>query len=205
MAEMDCARLHEVGAELALGVLPGRDRATAMAHVQDCVACEQHVRELAAVGDRLVGLAPGAEPPVGFEQRVMRRLGFSPRWRRWLAIAAAVVLAVCFGAGGWLLHSVVHDDLTSTTIMSDGHQVGEAFAYTDHRPWVYVELVELPTGGPVFCEIELADGRTVTIGSFPLSGGSGAWAGPAPLAGTELVEVRILGEDGALLGAGRMH
>jgi hypothetical protein len=201
MAEMDCARLREVGAELALGVLPAPDRATALAHLQGCATCEQHVRELAVLGDRLTGLPAGVEPPLGFDGRVMRRLGFRRR-RRWLA--AAVVGAVLLVVGGWALRALVYDELTSTTIMSEGHQVGEVFTYTDHRPWVYVELTALPESGTVYCQLILADGRLIDVGSFPVTAGVGAWGGPAPLTESDLVEVRILTPDGALVGVGQL-
>src|SRR5947199_5423679 len=118
MAELGCERLHEVGPELALGVLSGRDRADAIVHLQDCPVCEQHVRELSVIGDRLVLLVPGAEPPVGFEQRVLDRLGLPARrrhWRRrWLA-AAAAVLAVGLGAAGWAVHGALQTEGGFTT------------------------------------------------------------------------------------------
>jgi hypothetical protein len=203
MAEMDCARLREVGAEFALGVLPTVDRAAALSHLRTCAACERYVQELAALGDRLTGLPTGVEPPLGFDGRVMRRLGFRPR-RRWLA-AAAVVVAVLFGAGGWVLHGLVHDDLTKTTIIADGNQVGDVFTYTDDGPpWVYVALTDLPQSGTMHCQLIFANGRLLDVGSFLIEAGSGGWGGPAPLTESDLVEVRILAEDGALLGVGRM-
>jgi len=202
MAETDCARLHEVGAELALGVLPPKDRAAAIAHVRDCTTCERYVQDLAAIGDRLTGLPTAVEPPLGFDGRVLRRLGFRRR-RLWL-VAAAVVLAVLIGAGGWVLREMVHDDLTKAMIVADGHQVGDVFTYTDGPPWVYVELTALPASGTVRCQLILANGRLIDAGSFRITSGAGGWGGPAPLREAELVEVRILAEDGALLGVGRL-
>jgi hypothetical protein len=201
MVELDCARLREVGAELALGVLPDLDRAEALAHLENCPACEQHVRDLTAVGDRLAGLTPGVEPPLGFDGRVLRRLGYRGR-RRWLA-ASLLVLAVAVAVGGWLLRAVYYDEVSSTTIMAEGHQVGEVFTYTDGQPWVYVELTALPPVGTAYCQLVLADGRVIDVGAFPVAGGTGAWGGPAPLAETDLAEVRILTPDGALLATGR--
>jgi hypothetical protein len=43
----------------------------------------------------------------------------------------------------------------------------------------------------------------MTVGSFPVSAGSGQWAVPAPASEAHLVEVRILAEDGSLLGSAR--
>ncbi|MGW2424877.1 zf-HC2 domain-containing protein, partial [Streptomyces sp. NPDC001709] len=62
-SDANCDRLREIGAELALGVLPGRERAEAVAHLDRCADCREYVRQLTLVGDRLIGLLPGSEPP----------------------------------------------------------------------------------------------------------------------------------------------
>ena len=73
--EMGCAEFADAAAELALGVLTGRERAQALAHLDRCEACRENVRRLAVTGEELVGLLPAIEPPAGFETRVMERLG----------------------------------------------------------------------------------------------------------------------------------
>ena len=73
--EMGCAEFADVAAELALGVLTGRERARALAHLDQCDACRENVRQLTVTGEELVGLLPAIEPPAGFETRVMERLG----------------------------------------------------------------------------------------------------------------------------------
>src|SRR6516162_8620306 len=75
--DMGCARFADVAAELALGVLTGRERAEALAHLDHCEACREHVRQLTMTGEELLGLLPSREPPAGFETRVMERLGLS--------------------------------------------------------------------------------------------------------------------------------
>jgi len=73
--DMTCAELADVAAELALGVLTGRERAVAVAHLDRCDGCREYVRQLMATGEQLVELLPAAEPPAGFETRVLARLG----------------------------------------------------------------------------------------------------------------------------------
>jgi anti-sigma factor RsiW len=73
--DMTCAELADVAAELALGVLTGRERAVAVAHLDRCDECREYVRQLMATGEQLVELLPPAEPPAGFETRVLARLG----------------------------------------------------------------------------------------------------------------------------------
>jgi hypothetical protein len=130
MGEMSCEEFAGSAAELALGVLTGRERAAALKHLDRCDACRESVRQLTMTGEELLGLLPAIEPPPGFETRVLDRLGIADpalrshaRWgwpgrahtsrggpgragtvtfsRRTLA-AAAVVLAVLGAAlGGW--------------------------------------------------------------------------------------------------------
>lgn len=130
---MNCAQFADVAAELALGVLTGRERAEALAHLEQCDACREHVRALTVTGEGLLGLLPAKEPPAGFESRVMDRLGLAapaPRLARFrrrtaggsagttgpfgrmsggtrrILAAAAVVVALAGGlAGGWSLHA----------------------------------------------------------------------------------------------------
>jgi hypothetical protein len=206
MTELDCAKVRDVAAELALGVLPARDRARAVLHLQDCPACQQHIRELTAVGDRLVALVPGAEPPVGFEQRVLERVGLAGRdhrrqWRwRWLAAAlAAVVVVVGFSLMNWAPRRGTVEEVTSAPVSIGNATVGKVFAYTDHRPWMYVEVHQLPTSGSMACQLRLADGTVFTAGSFLVSGGAGLWAGPVPIYHADVAEVRILDPNGSVV------
>lgn len=73
--DMGCAEFADVAAELALGVLTGRERARALAHLDHCETCRTRVRQLTLTGEKLLELLPSREPPAGFETRVMERLG----------------------------------------------------------------------------------------------------------------------------------
>ena len=77
MDDMSCDEFAEVAAELALGVLTGRERAAALAHLDGCESCREQVRELTLVQDELLALLPPQEPPAGFESRVLERLGLT--------------------------------------------------------------------------------------------------------------------------------
>ena len=71
---MTCAQVHDVVAELALGVLTGRERAAALGHLEGCRACREEVHQLMVAGGHLLELLPPAGPPAGFETRVLERL-----------------------------------------------------------------------------------------------------------------------------------
>src|ERR1700761_8434711 len=73
--DMTCAELADVAAELALGVLTGRERAIAITHLDTCDDCREDVRQLMATSEQLLELLPPAEPPAGFETRVLERIG----------------------------------------------------------------------------------------------------------------------------------
>jgi hypothetical protein len=72
--ELGCARFADMPAELALGVLTGRERAEALAHLERCAACQENVRQLTMKAEQLLELLPAKEPPPGFETRVTERL-----------------------------------------------------------------------------------------------------------------------------------
>jgi hypothetical protein len=72
-----CDGFAAMAAELALGVLTGRERAAALAHLDGCESCRELVRELTMTGEELLALLPSREPPAGFETRVLERIGLS--------------------------------------------------------------------------------------------------------------------------------
>ncbi|MFC5217225.1 anti-sigma factor family protein [Streptomyces coerulescens] len=212
---MECERLRELDAELALGVLPARERAEAVAHLDRCPDCREHIEHLTAVGDGLLALLPGAEPPVGFESRVLRALGTTPaprpRRHRLRLAAAAVAAALACGFGGWAVGTAIeaappspaqqtHGGLREASFVSDGHEVGRIYAHSGDKGWVYMS-VDLDGGGrgPVRCLLVHADGSTVPVGSFPLKDGYGYWAAPTGTAPAPVTGARLLAPDGTVL------
>jgi hypothetical protein len=77
MAEMSCEVCQSLIPEIALGVLHGRERAEALAHIEHCPACQRELLLMGDLADRLVELTPSAEPPAGFETRVLAALAAS--------------------------------------------------------------------------------------------------------------------------------
>jgi hypothetical protein len=74
MPDRTCRYSHDLTAELALGVLRNRDTSRALAHVRRCPRCFHQLADLLVVTDRLLGLTPVAEPPPGFETRLLSHL-----------------------------------------------------------------------------------------------------------------------------------
>jgi predicted anti-sigma-YlaC factor YlaD len=101
----DCDRLSDLAAELALGIADGADRAWALEHLAGCCDCRARVERLAGLADELLLVAPAAEPPPGFEARVVEaiRPPARSRARRFaIPVAAAVAAAACAAAAVWI-------------------------------------------------------------------------------------------------------
>lgn len=217
MSDLTCTRMRELAPELALDVLTGYERATAQAHLGLCPQCREYVSSLTQIGDRLLTLVPGVEPPVGFEDRVLAGMGFpahrvaKPRRRWWpVTVAAAALIAVIFGVGGWVVGDLAHRDTTSVAdanhqvlrfaqfSTADQRQVGQVFTYGGSPWWVYMS-VSNATASSVTCQLVEQNGTVVPIGSFQLSGGKGSWGREVNVDPNTVVGARLLGDHGAVL------
>src|SRR5919197_1369605 len=203
MSELDCVRVREVAAELALGILAGEERAAAVAHLDRCPECREYVEQLTLVGDGLLDLLPASEPPPGFETRVTaairadrrarhpavsRRPGGRTRsegWRtapRFRLAAAAAVIALVAGLGGWAIGAATGHSATSArptpapsqpaqpllraTLVADRHEVGTVWAHPGTTGWVYMEVDLGHEVKGVDCELVHRDGSTHDVGWF---------------------------------------
>ncbi|HEU0132932.1 MAG TPA: zf-HC2 domain-containing protein [Mycobacteriales bacterium] len=187
---MTCAELADAAPELVLGTLDGERRAAAVAHLAGCAACRLHVEELARTADALWLAAPAAEPPAGFEARVLAaaaRTGRS-RWRRvrpWvraLAVAAAAVLLVAGGVvagragrGG---PPVAAGPMYDTARV----RVGSAIVSGGDPAYVFVTVDDWPHDGDYLVEVVAHDGRHVPVTPIHLTAGRGDAGGRLPLA-----------------------
>ncbi|MFJ5774366.1 zf-HC2 domain-containing protein [Streptomyces sp. NPDC093094] len=219
MSGVECDQVRELAAELALGVLPARERAGAVAHLDHCPDCREQVERLTAVGDGLLALLPGVEPPVGFESRVAAALGAAPaprrRGHRLRLAAASVATAVACGFGGWAIGAAVEDapltasqrateEVREAALVADGHEVGHVYAHAGDEGWVYMSVDLGGAGrGRVRCLLVHADGSTDPVGSFPLEGGRGHWGGPAGAGPGTVTGVRLVAADGSVLATAR--
>ena len=79
MSELSCQQCCEHAAELALGVLCGRDRDEVLQHLHRCTACQRLVCELMVIVEKLLELLPEVDPPARFDQRVIDAVIPPPR------------------------------------------------------------------------------------------------------------------------------
>jgi hypothetical protein len=217
MAELTCQQCREAAAELALDVLPGHERADALTHLEGCPACQDMVSALTVTADRLVDLVPAAQPPAGFEQRVIRALRPpAPHARRWWKPAAAGLVALAGAAGGWILGysngngapADVDTQATQTTqadertiiyapLTTAQQQIGNAYVYPGTPSWIYLSLDGGTASNTVHCEVVRRDGSAVPVGTFPVTHGHGSWGGPAPVDRNTLATARLTDGRGA--------
>jgi predicted anti-sigma-YlaC factor YlaD len=197
------AHLGDAVVELVLGTVDADRRAVLAAHLLQCPACRREYDELAETVEALLPAVPAAQPPLGFDERVLAALQpgrvsggrRAPRWR-WLAVAAAVLVALLVPLGIW---AVVRDDgvdggdvagEVATLRLTDGAPVGTvSIGDVAGEPVMVVALVAAPPDVGYFCRTHLADGTVTDSESWP--SGNGAWIVPLP-DGAEVTSVEVM-------------
>jgi hypothetical protein len=150
---MDCAQLADAAPELTLGILPGDERAEAVAHLDECSHCQHLVGTYTVLTDQLVLLARRAEPPPGFESRVVATITASdagptlrpphPTARRRIP-GAVLAVAACIAALLLALGIVgpsSSPSVASAEMRTDGGDlVGEIFVHDGPPAKVFMNL-----------------------------------------------------------------
>ena len=204
MSPAGCDEVRDLAPELALGVLPGAERARAVAHLAVCDACREEVAAMADAADTVLLVAPGREPPSGFESRVVAAMATAarpPGRRRWLVgvlAAAAVVIALL---GGLALGRAGDDgpgeELAAAELRDGGGEaIGEVFVYEGEPAWVFVRYEHVPGAASYQMEVELADGEVVTEPAPWLDEGRGSWGATVEVDARDVRAVRLTSDDG---------
>jgi Putative zinc-finger len=216
---LTCAELETLAPELALGTIDGAERAAVLSHLAGCAKCREHTDQLAGVADRLLLLAPPAEPPPGFEIRVLTRVAGPAakpartarplrsarsvrRPRRALVGVAAVALVAALAGGGLaLLGGSDRDDgdvHVARAEDDEGRWTCRAVAYGTDPGWVFIALNRTDGMNRTFA-VEgrrVGNAATIRLGDLTLRDGHGSLAvqlqGPA----SELHSVWMLDDDG---------
>lgn len=201
--------------EFALGILDGRQRAALLAHLDTCPECAQTVPELTDASDALLHVPSGAEPPLGFESRIIDRIRSSQptpgRWtlRSWPSLAAAAALVlVSFGLGWAVDRGVSHApaanpvalrNMDQRNLELNGHNVGSVVAYRGSPPWMFVTLNAPGTLSSVRCTVVATSGARTFIGSFALKNGEGSWGTSLPVSFASVRNVQLTSTSGAVV------
>jgi hypothetical protein len=149
---------------------------------------------------------PATEPPVGFEQRVLDRVGVRvrPKRRRLrvvLTAAAAAVIGVVTAIGvSTAGSSHAKTVLAEAELRQAGHEVGEVYLYPGKPDWIVMSVHDASDASRVTCKIEARNGTMTNLGTFHLVKGKGTWGAEYP-AGTNAATVYLLGDSGNLVAS----
>ncbi len=217
---LDCDAVRELAAELALGLVGGPERAAALAHLDSCPSCRGHVDSLARTGDSVLVLAPGSEPPSGFETRVVDRLRAeidagrppvaSARPHRWLAAAVSAAAAAVALVAGVLIGRADEDGrryAEATMRAADGEYVGELVVGGGEQAFVFIAVPAWEPDGPprdYVVRIELAGDDPILVRDVSLAPGSGTWGAVLDVDPDDVVAVALLGEEGRVWCSARV-
>jgi len=216
MSPSMCPEVRELAPELALGIVGGPERAEALQHASECGPCRALVGELAEAADALPLLAAEAEPPPGFEERVLAALK-APRRRNRLRIAAAVAVAAAAATivsivGVRVVESVQETNRIVTAASdvrsaqmngADDVEVGNVYVSNGLPSSVVVNVnYWVPSGN---YGIEFRNGATAKhLGDVSIRDGRGSWGGVAALPGGAVGSIVLVGADGAVVCEARL-
>ncbi|HEX7131498.1 MAG TPA: hypothetical protein VF228_02940 [Iamia sp.] len=188
--------------DLALGHVTGERRSELARHLLACPRCRHEYEGLVASVEAVATAAPAVQPPLGFDQRTLARMGGGAtaapvRSRRWLPVAAAAaVVALVLGAGGgaWWAgrDEPTGTDRVAALTTGAGRDVGTAtVTEVDGAPVLVVGLTTGPAGATYTCRMRFADGSTLDTEPWSAAPGAG-WLVPlpddrGPLTGIELL------------------
>ena len=159
-----------------------------------------------------LGLATPSQASLGGEPAPMGQRG-PKRWTRRMLTVAAVALAVvacgisaaggCAGpwpAGG-ARGTTAEAPLREAALLTAAHQTeGKVYLYDGSPRWLYMAVdTHGSSNESVICQLEARGGGTVTIGSFRLEGGYGAWGSPDPIAASQVTGARLTTMNGTVL------
>jgi hypothetical protein len=217
MTPIGCPEVRELAPEIALGIVSGSQRAEALQHASECGPCRVLVGDLAEAADALPLLAAEAEPPPGFEQRVLSAIK-APRWRNRRRVVAAVAVA----AAAAMIVSIVgvrivesRDDTTTpaaaaSTVRSvemhgaNGLHVGNVFV-TNGKPATVVVNVNYAVASGTY-GIEYRGGTTSKrLGDIHVRDGQGSWGSVASLPIDGRGSVVLVDDVGNVVCEGRLQ
>jgi hypothetical protein len=216
----ECGQYSGELAELALGTLSGRERAAVLEHVDSCPRCAEEVEDLSHTLDSLLQIAPDAEPPLGFEVRLFQRLGLAPpshrkivplRTRRGRRTAFAIAAALLVLAGVFTGHFAGTGTparpapVAAATVEGVLHSPGGAMlgqvVIAGSPAWLYMYVTTPRMSQHLRCEVRLADGKTVVLGTFWTESGRGQWSAPISVPASELRSARVVSYDGRVVAS----
>jgi hypothetical protein len=216
MSPVGCPEVRELAPELALGIVGGPQRADALQHASECGPCRVLVGELAEAADALPLLAAEAEPPQGFEDRVLAALN-APRRRTRRRIAVGVAVAAAAAAivsivGVRIVESTQETGTSkvaaskvrsSDMVGANDIHVGNV-SVTNGEPATIVLNVNYGVSGGTYGIEFRADSAKKRLGDMHIRDGQGSWAAVVGLPNGGNGSIVLVDENGAVVCEGRV-
>ena len=225
--DVTCEEVRAVAPELSLGVADGHERERALRHLASCPACSATVAGYAATADRLLLLAPSIPPPAGFRARTRARMVESPARRRasvpgraparWMAVAAAIVVAVAIGAGttaritaqdralGRSYRGILSQGegafFTVAPLQGPAGRAGTVWGYQGSPSWLFASFAPGMPPGSYRAWLRTADGREIDLGAVPIDPSHPSWSASIPVGLTDVSGIRFTAADGSSFDA----
>jgi len=197
---MTCYQVQQVATEYALGILPSGEARQVSAHILGCSDCRLETERIREIGDQLLDLVPDAEPPLGFDQRVLSTLA-PPATRRhrrptrlhllMAATAAAIMAAAGITAATLSGQRHAHPAELTSVLREGNRNVGAVYVAGD-PPWITMSVSHLPVSGSVSCELISTDGTITPLGDFQVVHGRGSWGAPDPAGTAHLAGAQVV-------------
>ena len=215
MHEDACTDYRALDAEVALGVVVGRERAQVLAHLNRCCRCQDAVAELTRTTDRLIELIPDAEAPPTLERRVVAALPApAPRQARHKRPRIAPIIVGVMATFAGLIGAASPGSTSSADpasvaavlsapVLTDGHPVGEAYLYPGTPGWLRLEIdgTIVPAGNPITCTVLRSDQTPHVIGVFTAAPGHDEWSATVPADAHPVAGATLTDRNGTTLGA----
>ena len=128
--------------------------------------------------------------------------------RRVLSAAAVCLAVIVAGLGGWRIGASLAPAasplMRASLVSGTSQHVGQVFYYSRDPEWLYMSVDMGAGNGMVTCQVTDETGRFVTVGSFKLADGYGAWGSPDPGELGELTGARLVSANGTVLATGTL-
>jgi len=230
-----CRALQTLLPEFAMGVLAGEERAIVVAYLDTCPVCRAEAAEFTSATDAVLDAVPAAEPPVGFETRVVASVAVladqrgdyantAPRrgrfgrtapgarssgWRRRVFVGAIAAASAAIAATTAVVVDATQHPAsalsTGELLTPEGRPMGAVFVHGGPNAFVFLSMWGLDDQGQYRCLALLDDGTSVPLWEFTAKGTTHDWGGRLQIDPAHIVQAQLVEASGQVIASGVLH